>query len=248
MEESRNVFSVLADVQHLVACPKGKFNNFGGYSYRSLEDINAALKPICEELRCGYVFTDSIAPVVIGKDPSDSELKSVDRFRWYLKSTVTFWADGCTDTVKCDAFAREPLAKKGMDEAQVTGLASSYARKYAACAMFAIDSGEDPDQMDNREPNKAPNSVRDTKVPKEAKKADKSDSTPASDQELMDVASLIAEYSGMCGRDTHEVMEALLKSKAIQRSGYDEPPTSEQACVASQVLGTWIRKTKERTQ
>ena len=130
-DEKRSVYYVLAEVQHELSVPKGRTNKFGGYSYRSLEDINAAAKPVCEKHRCGYVFRDEIVPLSAGDD-----------VRWYLRATVEFFAEGCSATVTSTAMAREEDMKKGMDEAQITGLASSYARKYAACALFAIDSGE----------------------------------------------------------------------------------------------------------
>ena len=131
-DEKRSVYYVLAEVQHELSVPKGRTNKFGGYSYRSLEDINAAAKPVCEKHRCGYVFRDEIVPLSAGDD-----------VRWYLRATVEFFAEGCSATVTSTAMAREEDMKKGMDEAQITGLASSYARKYAACALFAIDSGEE---------------------------------------------------------------------------------------------------------
>ena len=85
-EESRNVYSVLAEVQHRVSCPKGKYNSFGKYAYRSLEDINSALKPICEELRCGYMFEDEIVPKRAGFAGDQTTMKDEDKdkdsFRW----------------------------------------------------------------------------------------------------------------------------------------------------------------------
>lgn len=128
------VRGTLANVQREISVPKSHVNKFGNYSYRSLEDINAAAKPICEKYHCGYAFTDEL--VAVG-----------DRF--YVRATAFFWADGSDEMVTATAWAREELEKKGMDAAQITGLASSYARKYAACALFAIDSGEEVDALDN---------------------------------------------------------------------------------------------------
>lgn len=133
------VRGALANVQREISVPKSHMNKFGNYSYRSLEDINAAAKPICEKYHCGYAFTDEL--VAVG-----------DRF--YVRATAFFWADGSDEMVTATAWAREALEKKGMDEAQITGLASSYARKYAACALFAIDSGEEVDAMENGAPKR----------------------------------------------------------------------------------------------
>lgn len=129
-----NVREVLANVQREISVPKSHVNKFGGYSYRSLEDINAAAKPVCEKHRCGYSFNDEL--VAVGD-------------RYYVRATAMFWAEGCEGMVTAAAWAREESEKKGMDAAQITGLASSYARKYAACALFAIDSGEEVDALDN---------------------------------------------------------------------------------------------------
>ena len=236
---SRSVYVVLAQVQHRVACPKGRVNKFGGYAYRSLEDINAALKPVCEELRCGYIFSDEA--VCSSVDGGDNE---TDRIRWYIRAECTFWAEGCADTVTVSAYAREPVSKKGMDDAQVTGLASSYARKYAACAMFAIDSGEEVDAMDNRTQNKGRSKAQATKTTGNGETARKIDSTPATDEELAAVSSKVGEYAALCQRDEAEVMDALVKSKTMRRIGYDNPPTSAQAKMACQLLTGWIVKTK----
>lgn len=84
--EERSVYDVLAEVQHRVTCPKGRVNKFGGYSYRSLEDINAALKPLCKELRCGYVFEDEIVP----KRADDGETRRSTRRRARMPSGGTF--------------------------------------------------------------------------------------------------------------------------------------------------------------
>lgn len=135
-----DVRSALALVQREVKASKGRRNEYGGYAYRSLEDINGAAKPVCERHGCLYWFTDAVVPMQCGSE-----------VRWYVSATAHFALESGGDEIVASALAREAEHKKGMDDAQVTGLASSYARKYAACALFAIDSGEDPDQMDNRE-------------------------------------------------------------------------------------------------
>lgn len=256
---TRNVYSVLAEVQHRVTCPKGQYNQFGKYKYRSLEDINTALKPICEELRCGYFFEDSVIPqrVDAGSDPSMDKAVGNDAFRWYLRAKVTFWAEGCDHTVSTSAYAREPWAKKGMDEAQITGMASSYARKYAVCGLFAIDSGEDPDQMDNRDSGNRPQGQhRPAQRSKAAKPSPTPKSTPqgpqnayqeVTDETLGRMMDLMAEFAQLKGKTADEVVRALNKTKALQNLGATEETvtyTEQQACAACGILSGWISKSR----
>lgn len=218
--EPRSVYAVLAEVQHRVTCKKGRVNKFGGYSYRSLEDINAALKPLCQELRCGYFFTDEIVPMSVEGDS-----------RWYLKATATFWADGSGQTVSTSAFAREQDAKKGMDDAQVTGLASSYARKYAACALFAIDSGEEVDAMDNGQKQ-----LKHRQVTSEAKQ-----------DQAEELLTLVGQFAEMKGKTADEVMSALNKSNTMKGLGVVADAVEydvEQTAAAIELLKSWIVKSK----
>lgn len=116
----------LSEIQNKLKAPKNQRNEFGGYNYRSCEDILEAVKPLLGDA-CLTVSDDI---VLIG-----------DRF--YIKATAKLSLGG--ETIENSAFAREPLAKKGMDEAQITGATSSYARKYALNGLFAIDDNKDAD-------------------------------------------------------------------------------------------------------
>ncbi len=239
----RSVYAVLAEVQHRVSCPKGQYNKFGGFAYRSLEDINAALKPICEELGCSYWFADEIVPMGL---PGTGEDK--DTGRWYLKATVTFAAEGCDGTVSATAFAREQKDKKGMDAAQITGLASSYARKYAACGLFAIDSGEDPDALDNQKPSKPRSAQKQAPARVSAQAPRKTASQPATDEQLVDVATKLGEFAELRGKTAKEVMDALNATRALKAAGVT-PATTQydnvQAAAAIELLDIWIAKAKE---
>ena len=120
-------------IQQELKAPKTQRNNFGGYNYRSCEDILEAVKPLLAEQSCTLTITDEI--VMVGE-------------RIYLKATATLTnPDG--KAVSTTAFAREPEQKKGMDESQISGMASSYARKYALNGLFCIDDTKDADTMDN---------------------------------------------------------------------------------------------------
>ena len=126
----------VAKIQAELKAPKGQYNSFGKYKYRSCEDILEAVKPLLN----GIVLTICDDMVMLG-----------DRF--YIKATATL-SDGA-ESISNTAFAREPLDKKGADASQITGMASSYARKYALNGLFLIDDTKDADTMDNSEQPKA---------------------------------------------------------------------------------------------
>ena len=132
-EKKMNVHVCLNEIQGKLNAPKGQFNSYGKYKYRSCEDILAAAKPLLKEFNCSLLITDDVQ--LIGT-------------RFYIKATATLTtADG--DSISTTAFAREEEAKKGMDASQVTGAASSYARKYALNGLFAIDDTKDADTLNN---------------------------------------------------------------------------------------------------
>ncbi len=118
----------LINIQHDLKAPKGNYNSFGKYKYRSCEDILEAVKPLLAREGCTLTIKDDI--VQVG-----------DRF--YIKATARI-TDG-TEAMEVTAFARESDEKKGMDSSQVTGTASSYARKYALNGLFLIDDTKDAD-------------------------------------------------------------------------------------------------------
>lgn len=121
----------LATIQAALHAPKDKQNKFGGYAYRSAEGILEAVKPLLEKNGCTLTLSDAIQ-------------QHGDRF--YVAATATITnADG--QSVSTTALAREEAVKKGMDAAQITGSASSYARKYALNGLFAIDDTKDPDAL-----------------------------------------------------------------------------------------------------
>ena len=119
-------------IQSELKAPKGQYNSFGKYNYRSCEDILEGVKPLLA--KHGLVLTIRDGIELIG-----------DRF--YMKATATI-TDG-KEQLSTDAYARESADKKGMDASQVTGATSSYARKYALNGLLAIDDTKDADTMDN---------------------------------------------------------------------------------------------------
>lgn len=126
--EEKSLIEKVVMVQAELKAPKGQFNKFGNYKYRSCEDIVESVKPILNKY--GIMLNISDELVVIGD-------------RYYVKASATL-TDG-TDCITSNAYAREPQDLKGMSESQITGTASSYARKYALNGLLAIDDTKDPD-------------------------------------------------------------------------------------------------------
>lgn len=128
---------ILSKIQAGLKAPKGQLNKFGNYHYRSCEDIVEAVKPLlhCEDV--ALLMSDEI--VQVGS-------------RIYVKATVTI-SHG-ESTLSVTAYAREAEDKKGMDDSQITGAASSYARKYALNGLFAIDDTKDADTNEHKEATK----------------------------------------------------------------------------------------------
>lgn len=131
---------ILNKIQRELKAPKGQKNTFGNYNYRSCEDILEAVKPLLGTA----ILTINDEVVLIGD-------------RYYIKATATIKQG--EESFSISAFAREPEGRKGMDEAQVTGATSSYARKYALNGLFAIDDTKDSDATNNGTSEKNVNNV-----------------------------------------------------------------------------------------
>ena len=130
MAEGKPIFAALMAVQAELKAPKNQHNSFGKYDYRSAEDIIEAVKPL---LKDNGLFLNMSDEVVLVGD------------RYYIKATVKVVDVVTGESVQTSALAREAAQKKGMYEIQVTGTASSYARKYALNGLFAIDDNRDAD-------------------------------------------------------------------------------------------------------
>lgn len=126
--ETKNIYEKLVMIQSGLKAPKGNYNKFGGYAYRSAEDILEAVKPLLSKCVCVLTISDQV--IECGG-------------RIYIQATACL-RDG-KDTITATAYAREEETKKGMDASQITGSASSYARKYALNGLFAIDDTKDAD-------------------------------------------------------------------------------------------------------
>ena len=131
---ANNIHTKLLSIQSTLVAPKNQNNAFGNYKYRSLEDILKAVKPILSKVGMTLTISDEITQVA-------------DRI--YVTATATLTDIETGQAIEAVASARESLEKKGMDSAQITGAASSYARKYCLNGLFCIDDTKDADTMDN---------------------------------------------------------------------------------------------------
>lgn len=140
-KKEMNIYEKLLRIQIELKAPKGQYNNFGKYKYRSCEDILESLKPLLEKHRVTLKVSDEL--VYLGE-------------RYYIKATAMLIDLDSEEDIANTAYAREEETKKGMDGSQITGTASSYARKYALNGLFCIDDTKDADTEEYANQNKKP--------------------------------------------------------------------------------------------
>ncbi|QRZ32188.1 ERF family protein [Lactococcus cremoris] len=200
----KNITQKLIKVQSELKAPKGQRNTFGNYNYRSAEDILEAVKPLLSEQGLLMTITDIIEQ--IGE-------------RYYIQAKVIL-TDG-EDTVEVTGYARESLNKKGMDDSQITGTASSYARKYAMNGLFLIDDTKDSDSNENR-----------TERENRAKKAD----VEAEREKQAKIAKLNDQYERAlkAANDNEAPMELLTKWNKLPKTA------------ALKEIAEWINENTEK--
>lgn len=183
----------LSKIQNEMNVKKGRYNKFGGYYYRSCEDILQTAKEVCEKYGCYVNVTDTIEYI---------------EGRFYVKATAKVVDIETGESEEATAFAREEESKKGMDGAQLTGATSSYARKYALCGLFAIDDSIDNDSLNGMQENagKAPNK----KVPDKS-----SDQSKQSQSQI----SILIGYVNEC--TTLQQLGELFKANQAYQSNSD---------------------------
>lgn len=125
-----NIYEKLAKIQAELKAPKNQYNSFGGYNYRSCEDILESVKPLAHKYNAVVMVSDELC---------------VKGDRCYVAAHAMLIDTEGEGQITSTAFAREPDTKKGMDSSQITGASSSYARKYALNGLFAIDDTKDKD-------------------------------------------------------------------------------------------------------
>lgn len=191
MEDKTFIERVIA-VQSQLKAPKNQWNDFGDYYFRSCEDILEAVKPLLKAEGLLLTITDDI--VVIG-----------DRF--YVKATATL-TDG-KRTLSNQAFAREPVERAKMTDSQVTGAASSYARKYALNGLFAIDDTKDDDTLNNG---------KNTDTTKDADKGKKKAIGEAKNApDLAALSAIYKKYEKRFGKDTQFLAECTARKKQLKQ-------------------------------
>lgn len=131
-----NIYEKLSVIQQELIAPKNQYNSYGKYNYRSCEDILEGLKPFMDKLKVAVKVSDEI--VLVGD-------------RYYIKATASLIDVESEAVISNTAYAREEETVKGMSSSQITGSASSYARKYALNGLFCIDDVKDADTRDNRQ-------------------------------------------------------------------------------------------------
>ena len=130
----KKILSKLLEVQSELKASKTQKNNFGGYNYRNCEDILESVKPLLKKVKATIILNDEL--ILIGE-------------RYYIKATARFIDVETGEETSNNAYAREEEVKKGMDGSQITGSASSYARKYALNGLLDIDDTKDSDTTNN---------------------------------------------------------------------------------------------------
>ena len=190
----------LVAIQTSMAAPKGRTNTFGGYKYRNCEDILAAVKPLLKAQECCLTVSDDIRVLA-------------DRV--YVVATATI-KNGAGEIAECTGYAREQSAKKGMDEAQITGAASSYARKYALGGLFLLDDSDEAADM--RPATEEPKGNG-----KGAKQEDKL--TPEEEASLRDLLSQSTSYTEKVFCDQAKIGKLSDLSRARFRGAFNHAQT-----------------------
>jgi len=180
--ETMELHDKLIDIQQKLKAPKNQFNKFGNYYYRNCEDILEAVKPLLKDHGLTLLLGDSV--VEVGN-------------RVYIKSTASL-GDG-TKQIEVYGWARESEAKKGMDDSQITGSTSSYARKYALNGLFLIDDTKDSDSQDNRPRLDEPKATSNKPTPRSVGES-------ASDKQKQLIKTLL-ERKGVAKEDMTGVLE-----------------------------------------
>lgn len=186
----------LLAIQTKLKAPKGQYNKFGNFNYRSAEDILEAVKPLNAEQGVLLTITD--------------EIKEIGG-RVYVVATATV-SDG-TDTLQVSAFAREPENKKGMDESQITGATSSYARKYALNGLYAIDDNKDADTNEHKQQQE--NAPKKQQAQKQQQKQQQQQEQGFTEQELHELVEKYVRNIEVLGVDRAKLIEFVCNKHSV---------------------------------
>lgn len=220
-----NIYLKLRNVQVKIKAPKNLYNSFGKYNYRSAEGICEAVKPYLEKEGLALTLSDDVREI---------------GGRFYLEATATLIDLEDGQTVQTKALARESDDKKGMDASQVTGTASSYARKYALNGLFLLDDAKDADTDEYHNQNE-PKQSKTTK-----KEASKPESRPLPEIKK-EFGGLCVDYAMLCETtpDFNAVAEEIEKrARQVNPDGDDR--TLYESCI--KIANIWIEKKKEQNK
>ena len=205
------IYEKLLNIQKDLKAPKGQYNSFGKYKYRSCEDILEAVKPLLAREKVTLLISDEV--VEIGG-------------RVYIKATARLYDMEGSEGIENTALARESSDKKGMDESQITGTASSYARKYCLNGLFLIDDTKDADTDEYRNQQKKADDEAENK--KMVEKADTKLSTTQVtamiarlENNNVDIPGLLKMYGLSCIEDmtVSQMADINLKLEASKKEG-----------------------------
>lgn len=177
------ILEKLLSIQAELHAPKNQKNTFGGYNYRSCEDILEAVKPLCKKYGCVLILTDEI----VSNDG-----------RYHIMARAKLYDTGTGDYVENAALAREAEQKKGMDDSQITGTASSYARKYALNGLFCIDDTRDADTDEYRNATRAPERPAEPPKPVMCSACGKEIKGAKKGTQTLSGAQIARQTNGMC--------------------------------------------------
>lgn len=212
----------LKEIQTMLKAPKNLYNKYGGFNYRNAEGIYEAVKPLLNKLGMTLIISDSIQAVGAKN---------------YVQATACLTDCETGEQLSACALAREAEVKKGMDDSQITGTASSYARKYALNGLFLLDDTKDEDSDECR------------KYKENKNKAESAESTqpaafkPATAQQIHKINEYIMAYAGMCESASEVNIWNTLKKKYGFAKQSDI--SKELAERITKQVETWYKKKKE---
>ena len=216
------VHEKLKEIQTMLKAPKNLYNSYGGFSYRNAEGIYEAVKPLLNQLNMTLIINDSVQNVGTKN---------------YIKATAYLTDCETGEQLFSCALAREAETKKGMDDSQITGTASSYARKHALNGPFLLDDTKDEDSDECR------------KYKENKSKAESAEPTqpaafkPATAQQIHKINEYIMAYAGMCeGASEGDIWNTLKKKYGFTKQSDISKELADQ--ITKQVE-TWYKKKKE---
>jgi hypothetical protein len=213
------VHEKLKEIQTMLKAPKNLYNKYGGFNYRNAEGIYEAVKPLLNELNMTLIITDSVQAVGAKN---------------YIQATACLTDCETGEQLSSCAFAREAETKKGMDDSQITGTASSYARKYALNGLFLLDDTKDEDSDEYKE-NKSKAESAEPTQPAAFK--------PATAQQIHKINEYIMAYAGMCeGASEGDIWNTLKKKYGFAKQSDISKELAER--ITKQVEA-WYKKKKE---